>query len=109
MTRLLTIILCTFQRHVTMNIHKLEKFNIYRIARNFRGSKLSRIHPKIIFAELIFAHFIIQPFLYRIFHNFADLKKSRKEQKLLASKVSSYMVIFFLQVHLIDFCKLLNV
>ena len=42
-------------------------------------------------------NFIIQPFLYRIFYNFANfifanLKKSRKEQKLLASKVSGYTV-----------------
>ena len=34
----------------------------YRIAGNFRGSKLLRIHPKIIFTELFFANFIIQPF-----------------------------------------------
>ena len=67
----------------------------YRIAGNFWGSKLSWIRPKIIFTELIFANFIIQPFLYHIFHNFANfifaiLKKSRKEWKLLALKVSGY-------------------
>ena len=70
----------------------------YRIAGNFRGSKLSRIHPKIIFTELIFANFIILPFctvLFIIFSNFifANLKKLRKEQKLLASKVSGYTVV----------------
>ena len=69
----------------------------YCIAGNFRGSKLSRICPNIIFMELIFANFIIQPFLHHIFHNFANfifanLKKSRKERKLLASKISSYTV-----------------
>ena len=45
---------------------------IYRIAGNFRGSKLSRIRPKIIFTELIFANFIILPFLYRIIYNFHE-------------------------------------
>ena len=34
----------------------------YRIVENFQGSKLLRIRPKIIFTELIFANFIIQPF-----------------------------------------------
>ena len=34
----------------------------YRIAGNFQGSKLSRICPKIIFTELFFMNFIIQPF-----------------------------------------------
>ena len=77
----------------------------YCIAGNFRGSKLSRIRPKIIFTELIFTNFIILPFctvLFIIFANFifanfifANLKKSRKERKLLASKVSGYTVLLY--------------
>ena len=39
----------------------------YRIAGNFQGSKLSRIRPKIIFTELIFTNFIIQPFCTVLF------------------------------------------
>ena len=39
----------------------------YRIAGNFRGSKLSRICPKIIFTDLIFVNFIIQPFCTVLF------------------------------------------
>ena len=68
----------------------------YRIAGKIRGSKLSRIRPKIIFTELIFANFIIQPFctvlfiISRIFS--ANLKKSQKVRKLLTSKVSGYTV-----------------
>ena len=82
--------------HVYLELNYVPTLN-YCIAGNFRGSKLSQIRPKIIFMELIFANFIIQPFLYRIFHNFANfifanLKKSRKERKLLASKVSGYTV-----------------
>ena len=73
-------------------------FYYYRIAGNFRGSKLSRIRPKIIFTDLIFANFYYAAILYRIIYNFvnfifANLKKSRKERKLLASKVSGYMVL----------------
>ena len=34
-----------------------EDERIYCIAGNFRGSKLSRIRPKIIFTDLIFANF----------------------------------------------------
>ena len=69
---------------------------MYRIAGNFRGSKLSQIRPKIIFTDLIFTNFL-SSHLYRIINNFAififaNLKKSQKEQKLLASKVSSYTV-----------------
>ena len=40
---------------------------IYCIAGNFRGSKLSQIRPKIIFTELIFTNFIIQPFCTILF------------------------------------------
>ena len=39
----------------------------YRIAGNFRGSKLLRIRPKIIFTELIFVNFIILPFCTVLF------------------------------------------
>ena len=42
-------------------------FQFYCIAGNFRGRKLLRIRPKIIFTELIFANFIIQPFYTVLF------------------------------------------
>ena len=70
----------------------------YRIAGNFRGSKLSRIHPKNHFCGINFREFyysaIFNTVLFIIFANFifANLKKSQKERKLLASKVSGYTV-----------------
>ena len=45
----------------------ISEYYNYCIARNFRGSQLLRIHPKIIFADLIFANFIIQPFCTVLF------------------------------------------
>ena len=52
----------------------------YRIARNFRGSKLLRIRPKIIFTELIFANFIILPFCTVLFIIFANLKNRENSE-----------------------------
>ena len=79
----------------------LGNIDIYRIAGNFRGSKLSRIRPKMIFTDLIFANFYYSAILYHIIYNFANfifanLKKSQKEWKLLVSKVSGYTVIYYL-------------
>ena len=58
---------------------------IYRIAGNFRGSKLSWIHPKIIFTELIFANFIIQPFCTVLFIisriSLSRISKNREKSK----------------------------
>ena len=70
-------------KFIVLSLKLTKLFLYYRIAGNFRGSKLSRIRPKIIFTELIFANFIILPFctvLFIIFANFifANLKKSRK-------------------------------
>ena len=57
----------------------------YHIAGNFRGSKLSRIRPKIIFTELIFANFIIQPFCTVLFIIlrilFSRISKNRKKSE----------------------------
>ena len=57
----------------------------YRIAGNFQGIKLSRICPKIIFMELIFANFIILPFctvLFIIFANFiSQISKNRENSE----------------------------
>ena len=71
-------------------------YSKYRIARNFRGSKLSWIRQK-----LIFMNFIIQPFCTVLFIISRILflrisKKSWKKRKLLASKVSGYTVTNFL-------------
>ena len=62
------------------------KFSMsYCIARNFQGSKLSRIHPKIIFMDLIFANFIIQPFCTVLFIIsrilFSWISKNREKSK----------------------------
>ena len=65
---------------------------MYRIAGNFRGSKLSRIRPKIIFMDLIFANFYYSAILYRIIYNFvnfifANLKKLiAKRAKVISLK-----------------------
>ena len=62
----------------------------YRIAGNFRGSKLSQIHPKIIFTDLIFANFIIQPFCTVLFiireFYFFESQKITKRAKVIGFK-----------------------
>ena len=54
----------------------------YRIAGNFRGSKLSRRRPKIIFMEIIFANFIIQPFC-TVFFIILRISKIAKRAKVI--------------------------
>ena len=48
--------------------------------------------PKNHFHGFNFREIYYSAILYRIIYNFANLKKSQKERKLLASKVSSYTV-----------------
>ena len=55
-------------------------FYNYRIAGNFWGSKLSRIHPKIIFMKLIFANFSIQPFCTVLFI-ISQISKNREKSE----------------------------
>ena len=81
----------------------------YSIAGNFRGSKLLRIHPKIIFT-LIFANFIIQPFCTVLFiisrFLFSQISKNHKKsesywpQKFPAIR---YLISFYLQEYLSEF------
>ena len=59
--------------------------------------------PKNPFHGFNFREFYYPAILYRIIYNFAififaNLKKSRKERKLLASKVSGYMVSYSVHV-----------
>ena len=76
---------------------------LFSIATLFRGSKLSRIRPKIIFMELIFVNFIIQPFCTIIIYNyfyefyFRESQKIVKRTKVIGLNVSSYTVLFYAQ------------
>ena len=53
-------------------------YNVYRIAGNFRGSKLSRIRPKNHFHE-----FYYSAILYRIIYNFRESQKIAKRAKVI--------------------------
>ena len=87
---------------------KRGKSNIinYRIAGNFRGSKLSRIRPKIIFTELIFANFIIQPFCTVLFIIsrilFSRISKNREKSESYWPRKFPAIRYYFLQL---IFCR----
>ena len=54
---------------------------LYRIAGNFRGSKLSRIRPKNHFRRINFREFYYSAILYRIIYNFREFY-FRESQKI---------------------------
>ena len=64
---------------------------MYRIAGNFRGSKLSRIRPKNHFRGINFREFYYSAILYRIIYNFHEFyfcesQKIAKRAKVIGLK-----------------------